>query len=183
MGNAILWYERASRYLTRFDDLHYNYEYARSKLADEEFRLPEPGGTVGFFLSLHNALNLNESLWFTAAMFWIFALVLACWIYVRSEQWKRWLRIPCWILGAAVILFISSTSVKLYQYEYVSTAIVMRPALDVKTGPGEDFSTNFTLHEGTQVRVVQRQNGWSRIIMPGKASFTGWIPDLSITEV
>ena len=182
-GKAVLWYERAVEYLPRSGDLKFNLKYARNKLSDEEYQVPEHGGTIGFLIRLHNSFNLAESLWITLGWFWGWSLCLLIPMLTRTERWKARLRIPCWSLGIAFILSSLSTGLKTHQYEWVSEAIVMDSAVEVKTGPGKDFSTSFSLHEGTKVRIVQRQGDWSRLILPGNTTFTGWIPDRAIEMI
>ncbi len=176
LGSSIVWYERALRYLPRYDDLLRNLEYARSKLVDEEFRSPEYGGTIGYLLQLHNMFNLKESLMITLILFWLFTLLLIGFVLLRMDRLRSWLRIPCWIVGIAFILSFLSTGQKIYQYEFVTEAIVLESALEVKTGPGDGFSTAFSIHEGTKVKLVQEEKHWRRIVLPGNESFNGWIP-------
>ncbi|MGC9519082.1 MAG: hypothetical protein ACP5FP_05440 [Desulfuromonadaceae bacterium] len=177
LGKSILWYERAQRWLPRFRDLRVNHEYARGLIADEEFRGPEYGGTLGFLIAIHEKLNLRESLWITTLLFWLLSGLIIIRLLLPPARRGAWLSIPCWIVSLAFILFCLSSALRIYQHEYIQEAIVMASAVEVKTGPGDDFSTSFSLHEGTKVRWVQEQGGWVRILLPGNASFTGWLPE------
>ena len=183
LGEAILWYDRATRYLPRFRDLQVNYAYARNALADEEFRKPEYGGTLGFLLMLHGLFNVRECLTLTAAVFWLLAAAVLLRWFLPPGWAGAWLRIPCWILGIAFILLCFSSALKIYQHEYVVESIVMAPAVEVKTGPGPDFSTSFSLHEGTKVSLVQEQGDWVRITLPGNTTFNGWLPKSTIQTI
>lgn len=183
IGPAMLWYERALRYLPRYEDLKVNYQYARDSLVDEEFRSPNYGGTLGLLIGMHRHINLRESLTLTLLVFWLFAGCLAMYLITPVGEIAPWLRIPCWILGIAFILLCFSSAFKAYQYEYIHEAIVMESAVEIKTGPGKDFSTAFTLHEGTKVILKQTQNDWVQIVLPGNQSFTGWIPAQSIETI
>jgi len=183
IGPAMLWYERALKYLPRFEDLRVNYEYAQGALTDEEFRRPEYGGTTGFLLRLHRLLNLRESLVLTLVLFWLTAAALILRASIGRGFLERWLRIPCWIVGIAFIIICLSSAFKIDRQERIAEAIVMSPAVEVKTGPGKDFSTSFSLHEGLKVVLIQEQGGWKRIVLPGNTTFTGWLPAQSVEAI
>ncbi|RJP34393.1 MAG: hypothetical protein C4527_02365 [Candidatus Omnitrophota bacterium] len=180
LGEAIVWYERASRYCPRDRDLQLNFEYAKSNLLDEEFRAPAYGGTVGFLQRLHRLLNVRESVIGLLILTWLFFAVLIALLLIRSDRWKSWLRLPCWLLGIAFVLCLFSTGWKIYHYEFVVEAIVVESAVEVKTGPNDSLSTSFSIHEGTKVRVVQEQGDWRRIVLPGESSFNGWVLEKAI---
>ena len=183
LGQAILWYERALRYSPRFEDLKTNYEFARGQLADVEFKAPEYSGTIGFLLSLHKMINIRETFFLLTGLFWLFMAFLISWVLIRSEIIRSWLRIPCWSLFIAVILFSLSFGYKAYRYEFVQEAIIMDSAVEVRTGPGKELSVLFPLHEGTKVILAQQQGEWQRIYLPGNKGFTGWLPKASVQEI
>ncbi|HXK94293.1 MAG TPA: tetratricopeptide repeat protein [bacterium] len=183
LGEAILWYERATRYLPRFRDLQVNFAFARNALADEEFQKPAYGGTLGLLLALHGFFNLREGLMLTTGLFWLLAALVGLRWFLPNGAAAAWLRIPCWILIIAFILSCFSSAFKIYQHECLVEAIVMSPAVEVKTGPGNDFSTSFSLHEGTKVSLVQDQGDWVRITLPGNTLFTGWLPKSTIQAI
>jgi uncharacterized protein YgiM (DUF1202 family) len=52
-------------------------------------------------------------------------------------------------------------------------AIVVVESMDLYSGPGEDYLTEFTLHSGTQVNLLETRGQWVRISLPGEQS-QGW---------
>ncbi len=183
IGPAMLWYERALRYLPRHGDLRINYNYARNQLVDEEFQQPGYGGTIDFMLGIHHYLNLRESIICMLICFWLLSISIVTQWFIRSEKLKAWFKIPCWILLVAFILFFLSSAFKIWQYESRSEAIVMESAVDVKTGPSEELETAFTLHEGTKIRIIHRQSEWFRIELPGHAALNGWMPKNTVERI
>jgi Tetratricopeptide repeat len=175
LGSAILWYERALLYLPRFHDLNINYQYARTVLADEEFKAPEYSGTLGFLIHINQKFNLRECLIITGVFLWLFLTILIIRMFLENQSFRSRLSIPCWVVGFAFIIFFSSSVFKVYQHESIRQAIVMAPAVEVKTGPGNDFSTSFSIHEGTKVKLLQDQGDWVRVLLPGNTTFTGWM--------
>lgn len=180
LGKSILWYERALEFLPRYNDLLVNLNYARNQIVDEEFLEPSYGSSIGFFLYLYNLITVRELLMITLFLFWLFIGCLVVYYWISHERLRSRIRIPCWMLGILFIISILSSGYKIYRYEYIDEAIIMRSAVDIKTAPSDEFSTAFTLHEGTKVMVEQQQNNWVRISMPGNRAFTGWIPEESI---
>ncbi|MDX9754712.1 MAG: hypothetical protein RBU29_12165 [bacterium] len=183
LGPAILWYERARLYLPRSEDLKVNYNYARQQLADDEFQAPAHTGTIGFLIHLHNSFTLRETVWQTLAFFWLLILAIIAFLFIPHENWKNWLRIPCWISLVCVTLLFFSLGIKLYQFTSLHEAIVMAPVVEVRTGPGNDLSVLFSIHEGTKVAVIQQQGAWQRIVLPGNKTYTGWLPKETIAEI
>lgn len=179
LGKSMLWYERALLYLPRYRDLRVNYEYARGMLPDEEFRAPEYSGTLGFLMGVHGQLNLRECLFITLILLWILSGLFIIRILVPANRRGTWLSVPCWIVGIAFILFCFSSTVKIVQNETIREAVIMASAVEIKTGPGTGFSTAFSLHEGTKVRLVQERGDWVRIVLPSNTSFNGWAPRAS----
>lgn len=183
LGSSILWYERALNHLPRFRDLRVNYDYARGLLADEEFRGPEYGGTLGFLLHVYSRLTIRETLLIATGLFWVLTVLLLIRLNCSGIAKHTWFSIPCWIAGIAFILFCLSSTLKIVHYETTVEAVVMDSVIDVKTGPGNEFSTSFTLHEGTKVRLIQTQQDWVRVLLPGNTSFTGWMPKSSVETI
>ncbi|MDP8244577.1 MAG: hypothetical protein P9L94_10890 [Candidatus Hinthialibacter antarcticus] len=183
LGDAILWYERAKRYLPRFEDLEVNLTYARNQIVDEIAAPPKHSGTLGLFLWIYDSFNPNELAWIALAGLWLWVLSLSGILWLNQPNQKAWLRVPCWLGGLAFIIFVSCAAAKVYDFETWNEGIVTSSAVEIKTAPGSDFSTAFSLHEGAKVRIVQRQNDWVQIRLPGDAAFTGWMPYQSVQPI
>ena len=168
LGKAILWYERAHRYLPRFEDLNVNLEYARSQMVDEQLQVEEPGGTIGLLAAFYDWFTLREFLFLTLASLWLFCGLMALRIWVSFPLVRNSLRIPCWLAGLLFIIFCLFSAVRYYDFAIQQEAVIVAPAVEVKTSPGEDFATAFSLHEGTKVRILQQEDDWVRVELPAK---------------
>jgi uncharacterized protein YgiM (DUF1202 family) len=62
-----------------------------------------------------------------------------------------------------------------------SRAVVMRDRADVLSGPGEDNTALFTVHEGTLLEVRSRRGDWYQVSLPNALS--GWIPAGTVEKV
>lgn len=178
LGESILEYERALKYLPRFDDLRHNLDYARSLIVDEELRPTVSQGAVGFLINLHQALNLRESLILFVVLWWLLAMVIALgWIM----RWRDRLSILRRVLYVLVLVGLVSTALTVVESETTHYGVVLVPAIEVKTGPGDDYSVTFELHEGTTVRLDEARGGWVRIRLPN--GLLGWMPIESLGVV
>lgn len=183
LGDAILWYERAMRYIPRHEDLRVNLDYARSQRTDEELRQPHAGGVIVITRSVYRYFNIREALLASLFLFWLTVVFWAIRILTPREGLRNGLGVPCWILTFAFILSILCSYAKIYEATFITEAVVTARAIDVKTAPGPDFSVAFTLHEGAKVRILLHENNWARIALHGSTTMTGWMPSDSVKEI
>ena len=173
LGRAILEYERALEYLPRHSDIRHNLEFARNLMVDEELKPRDYGGTLGFVLGLHSQLNLRESLVCLLFLVWLAGIAYAVRILFPGSAVTRY---TYWVRVCVVVLLvfgILSVGVKVYRVEHRDRAVVLALASDVKTGPDDSYSTAFTLHEGTAVRVGLQRPDWVQIRLAN--GLTGWL--------
>jgi tetratricopeptide (TPR) repeat protein len=174
LGHSILNYERALRLLPRNPDVRANLELARSLTADEIEPLPRfwVFGVISWWVSL-----IPRGI--------LILIVVACYLAVFGSLLVRILarqpgpgRAAVWVLvGAALALVFFGTT--LLARERVLGAsewgIIMVEEVPVQSAPSdEDDLTLFRIHEGTKVRLDQRTELWSEVVLEdGKV---GWVP-------
>ncbi|HPA45972.1 MAG TPA: SH3 domain-containing protein [bacterium] len=174
LGPAILEYERALQYLPRNRDIRHNLEFVRNLMVDEELKPVQYGGTMGFIIKMHSLLNLRENLLGLALLLWMTAILYAWGALCPDSGMTRrtgWLRVTLLVL---LLFGVLSAGIKIYQNERQHRAIILVAATEVRTGPGEDYSAAFSLHEGTAVKVESKRPDWVQIRLPN--GFTGWLP-------
>ena len=54
--------------------------------------------------------------------------------------------------------------------------------MNVTSGPGEQYVTEFTLHSGAEVRLIERRDYWVRLALPG-GQLQGWVPAEAVEAV
>ena len=84
-------------------------------------------------------------------------------------------------VGVLLLLGVLSIGVRLLDERGQPPAVVVASEVEVRSGPGEDYLTEFTLHAGAEVRVVERRGDWVRIALPG--NLQGWSPDEAVSEL
>ncbi|MFH1740243.1 MAG: tetratricopeptide repeat protein [bacterium] len=173
LGKAILEYERSLEYLPRHPDIRHNLEFARNLMVDEELKPKDYGGTLGLVLGFHSQLNLRESLVCFLFVVWLAGIAYAVRILYPDSAVTRhtyWVRVGLVVL---LVFGILSVGLKIYRVEHRDRGVVLAQTSDVKTGPDDTYSTAFTLHEGTAVRVGLQRPDWVQIRLAN--GLTGWL--------
>ncbi|MBR6828127.1 MAG: BatD family protein [Prevotella sp.] len=173
MPRAVLNYERALLLSPGDADIRFNLQMARSKTVDKI----TPESEMFFVTWYHSLVNLTSvDGWARIALVSLaLAIALALFYLFSSAIWLRKLG----FFGAAglLLLFIVSNSLAYVQKQSFlnrTGAIIMAPAVTVKSTPDTNGTDLFILHEGTKVVITDgTMNRWKRIrVADGKE---GWI--------
>lgn len=170
LGEAILHYERAHQLLPRDKDVTANLQFARSQLIDQ-VDLPEEPAIVRWVEGIHNLATLNETLWWTWAIYWILTALALLAIFVRRARHGAAYALA--VFGALFVLSLVSLGVKIH-HAGMAQAIVTAAEANVYSGPGEDYLLQFTVHEGVKFDVEGERQGWYRVRLSG--DLEGWAP-------
>jgi SH3-like domain-containing protein len=54
--------------------------------------------------------------------------------------------------------------------------------INVISGPDDQYVTEFTLHSGAEVELVETRGNWARLQLPG-GQLQGWVPAESIIGI
>ena len=60
--------------------------------------------------------------------------------------------------------------------------IVVAEEVDVTSGPGSQYVTEFTLHSGAEVDLLESSGNWARLVAPG-TDLEGWVPASAVEAV
>jgi SH3-like domain-containing protein len=63
----------------------------------------------------------------------------------------------------------------------IERGVVTAERIAVMSGPGQDYTVEFWLHEGSEVRIEVERPDWLRVSMGG--SLRGWIPAASLARI
>jgi tetratricopeptide (TPR) repeat protein len=192
LGRAVLFYERARRAAPRDRDVRENLSLLRSQLRDKQF-VQEQNRVVEAVMWLHRNLNTREMI-SLASGFYLLLCLLGIVFVVRDSApvAKAYRRIslvspgrlaglskPQDLMAAIVVvafLFVS-TGVSAYgkwtREQRRDAAVVLDAEVAVYSGPTEDTTLQFKVHEGTMVRIEDERRDWMRIELPGGLS--GWV--------
>ena len=177
LGPAILEYEKAWKLAPGDPDVEANLEFLRTLTADK----PSEGRaqTTSYFLDqLINATTADQDATALTA-FYLLASALIGTRIVSSSAWLR--RVAAWgiaVLALPIALSAGLLCVKVYRSANTVHAIVMSERADVRSGPGEDNTTLFTVHEGLKVRLRDQQGSWWHVSLDN--GLNGWLPSESL---
>ena len=180
LGRAILNYERALRLSPSDNDIRNNLEFARSKTTDNINEIPT------FFLHdwamrVINLLSANG--WAIACIILMFlaCAVWALFFIAKTYGTKKTAFFSALAITLVFIVAIINLCVSNSMADSHDQAIVLSPAVSVKTSPEIDSADKFLLHEGTKVEIDDVINEWSKIRLAD--GNTGWIENSYIETI
>ncbi len=181
LGRAVLNYLRAEELSPRDADIRANLDLARGRAVDHV----ESGGE-SLFASVSNVarrwLTVGE-IGAISLLLWVAsALATGTLIVWRAVPRRTALRNGAMIASAATLLSLLLLLSTIYANPNDDSAVVVVSTIDVVSGPGEQYETEFTLHGGAQVRLVDSRQGWVRIALPGD-DLQGWAPSNAVEAV
>ena len=170
---AVLNYERALLLSPGDADIRFNLQMARSKTIDKI--TPE---SEMFFVTWYRSLVNLTSVdgWARTALAALALAIVLALVYLFANQ--VWLRKFGFFGALALLLVFVVGNVLAWQQKqelmYRRGAIIMAPAVNVKSTPAAAGTDLFILHEGTKVTVTDNgMKQWKRILVPdGKE---GWV--------
>jgi uncharacterized protein YgiM (DUF1202 family) len=86
--------------------------------------------------------------------------------------------IGCFVIALLLVAVGCSLGWKIYDRAYRKQGVVIEQKADVRSGPGSENITVFTIHEGIKVRVRGSSNGWYQVGLPN--GWNGWLPQDSV---
>jgi len=168
IGYAILYYEKAKKYLDGDPSLDQNLKLARMRIVDQIDEIPVLF-IEQWWQELIHLFPINTYLWFCLAFFTLFMLLLILRIFLQ----RPWLKNLIWI---TLVLFVATaifTTSQIYEFETTEFGIILDNKISVVSEPGLGGKEVFILHEGTKVEVNRQLDDWLEITIPdGK---TGWV--------
>jgi tetratricopeptide (TPR) repeat protein len=200
LGHAVLYYERARRLAPRDGDVRENLALVRAQLRDKQFVREENRLVSGLAWPRHNLnageMRLAASLCYVALCFLgiVFVLRDTRWVssvyrYASYASLGRLAGLSktqdlIAAVTLAALLFLStgmSAQQKARSEKGRRAAVVVAEEVAVMSGPTDDATLQFKIHEGTLVEVSDQRGVWMRIALPGGLS--GWVSVSSAERV
>lgn len=175
LGPAILNYRRALRLNPGLVDASSNLTYARRRTADAQ----ATAGDDPFPLLTRLRPGAHR-----AAGGLLLVLNLTAGLFALRRLWRGAPRVVALLLGIGVAGTLAAALVFLLEQRAdaaADDAVVQAVAVDVRSGPGEDNTVAFVLHEGTEVRVGRESNGWLEVALG--TELKGWVPLSTVERV
>ena len=172
IGKAILYYEKAlkvdSHHNAAKRNLKYVLTFTKDKQADDETDfLSSFKEKIFSFFSL-NFLCVISLIFFIAIIFMINIII----IKFRNREKT----VPIFIISIFVVLLVIFgilSLLKFNSYHQENQAVLISSTVIGYSGPDEEFTRVFTIHEGMIFEIEKQENDWSLIKLPN--GLGGWI--------
>ena len=176
LGKAILSYRRALSLDPRDEDSMANLEFAKLFTLDkiEEQKVNPFSNLLHWFLDLWSTDELTIFVSLSYCLSIVFGILI---LFTRSK------RALLWGLTIFLLVFVvssSSLAAKLY-FNSIESGVVIAAQAQVRSGPGEDYTLQFTGHEGLEFQISGESEDWYRILLPN--GVRGWIPKETVEIV
>ena len=181
IGPAILQYEKAARLAPGDSDIEENLAFLKTLTAD---RTTGPSADASGFSLVDRALgftSLDQDAVILCALWILLMGLIAAAIAARGWRARRLALWGACILLLPLLLAAGTLSWKTWRDANVQHGVVLAERVDVRSGPGDDHTSLFTVHEGLTVRVLRVQGSWAWISID--SGLNGWVPSDSFGAV
>ena len=179
LGRAIVNYQRAALLNPRDADIQANLDLTREQagivlgLENALANVPGPLGMLpdltGNWLTLNETAVLALTFWFLAGLF------LLGWRLMEPGKGRSAFRVAAVLVLFILLLTGLSLGTRIYTEQTLPGGVVIAPSVAISTEPGEQFITEYTLQNGTEVSVAETNGNWARLAVPGEAP-ESWVP-------
>ena len=174
VGRAILHYRRALTMDPSLEDAERNLDFARRRTRDVQ-----QSSSAGISWLTRFGLTTGKAVWMLLA-----AVVLWCLVGAARIFWWPNHFMGNIVSGAFSGLVLLSLVGLLYQVSMnrsVHEGVVLAEEIEVRSGPGQEFTVHFRLHEGSEVELIRESVGWQEVRV--SAELQGWIPVSSVAAI
>jgi tetratricopeptide (TPR) repeat protein len=170
LGMSILYLEKAHKLNPDDEDISFNLRFINAQIVDKN-PTPETNALTKFLWFLHTSLSINQALWICFGLFvgiWLTALGI---LFIGGGT--RGLLYTVMVLGALALMTVGpSLFYKIKQQESLQFGIVLKPAVEMFSGPGDSFQVLTKVHEGTKFEIVETRGEWVSVkLLNGKGGF------------
>jgi tetratricopeptide (TPR) repeat protein len=181
LGRAIVNYERAALMNPRDSDIQANLTIARNQ-AEQSESLPAIATgpldsitrLIGSWLSIDEIAILALGLWFA------FSLLFLVWFQLEPGKARTGMGYAAFMTLFLVAMLGLSLGNRIYNEKVHPTAVVVANEITINSQPGDQYATEYSLHNGAEVILLGTQGEWAHLSTPGE-TLEGWIP-LSAVE-
>lgn len=167
LGAAIASFRRSLTLGPRNADARANLEAARKRTQDA-LAPPGPSVTARSLLFWHYGLSQRELVALSLGAYLIFWAALL-WRRLRAGS-----ELPGWIAVASlIVLVLLGGSLLARRILPERVAVVISASAAAHTGTNVDSAVRFVLHDGAEVRLLERDGDWARVALPDGQQ--GWI--------
>jgi hypothetical protein len=181
IGHAILNYRRAEQYAPRDPDVQANLSIARQQTIDKL----DPGNEVFIVQVGHWAiawLNLDEMALAVLGLWGVLVLLLLARMRMRRGRLRDRTLSAIFVVLFFLLGGVLSLGTRLFVEATRPAGVIVAEEAPVVSGPGPQYTTEFTLHNGAEVSLLETRGNWTRLSLPGD-ELQGWVTASSVERV
>jgi tetratricopeptide (TPR) repeat protein len=182
-GRAIVNYRRAQQLAPRDPDIKANLALARAQAVDR-VEVPDDGGLLRQLGEAMQSRFALDELAMAALGAWVlaaFLLILAGTARVGG-RWRRGLQYSLVVATVVLVVSVVALGSFLHVGSGDSAGVIVAPVVEVTSGPGAQYATAFSLHNGAEVSLLETRGSWVRLALPG-GELEGWVPARAVEAV
>jgi tetratricopeptide (TPR) repeat protein len=173
LGRAILYYEKARKYIEGDPALEQNLKLVQLRIVDKIDPVPALF-IIEWWDQLIHVFSLDIWLWLSLAIFSIFALLIVGQLLSSRRVFYQLI----WATSFLFVLILIITLSVIYEFETTKFGVILDEKVSVVSEPDLGGTEVFILHEGTKVKINRILDNWLEISIPdGK---TGWLEQISL---
>jgi tetratricopeptide (TPR) repeat protein len=154
IGRALVAYRQAEQLAPRDPDVRANLRFARNQVSG-------PAWLPGRLERWVGRLSLNEWTALTAGSFWLTFLALAA-AQLRPALARAGRQVAI-LAAAGTVFFGTGLGLALANQVARETAVVIAREVTVRNGPFAESPEAFTVHDGAELRVLDRKDDWLQV--------------------
>jgi hypothetical protein len=183
IGRAILNYRRAQGLDPRDPDIEANLVMAREQAVDQ-FEVANQAGTMRLVgQALRSWLALNEVAMAALGLWILFVFLVLIYTSAKAGSvWRKPVRYGLIVVGVLLAGGVLALGGHLYLDASQAGGVIVASEVDITSGPGPQYVTEFTVHSGAEVNLVERRGNWVRLAAPG-TELEGWVPASAVEPV
>ena len=174
VGRAIFNYQRAAQLAPRDADIQANLTMARAQAIDQ---LPAASSSPleNFASTTRQYLTLNEMALLALGLWFLFGIVWLVYRQLGNGRSKEGLQYVLILSGLLMVIATFSLGSRIYGENNRQQAVVIAEVVDVSAGPSADTITEFDLHSGAEIELLEQRGEWVRLALSG-GQVQGWVP-------
>lgn len=177
LGRALLHFRRAQVLVPRDGDVNRGLALVRALRVDIQGDETALIDNLAAFTA--GSLTPAELGWLTFIGWAMWCVLLLMWL--TRQPWRRRLRLALAAWGIVVMIGVLLFLGRLYVEGQRPAAVVTAFLTPVMSGPGEDYIEIFDLYSAAEMRVMETNGEWARILLPDGRQ--GWLERSAIELV
>jgi len=172
LGEAIYFWEKARRKLPGDPEIRENLELANLLVVDRIESPPDPLVLRALDRAAH-FFTVGQESWIVLLLWTSVNVALGLRFLGRSARLRAAALASSWGSGVLLVVFACSLGWKIHEARSRVEGVVVEPKADIRSGPGRENVTVFTVHEGIVVRVRGEAAGWYQVSLSN--GWSGWV--------